>query len=98
VNTLYCQRNRWGSANQTASWTNGGSGLSTSIWYHIVCTYDGTNLRLYVNNDLKAGPASASGNGSSGANSGTGIGAHGGYPSGGGYGKISFLDAFYTPH
>ncbi len=91
INTLYCERNRWNSVNQVASWTNGGSGLSTDTWYHIVCTYDGSDLRLYVNNDLKAGPTAASGVGSSGAYTGTGVGAHGGYPSGGGYGKISAL-------
>ncbi len=89
--TLYCQRNRWGAANETASWTNGGNGLATSTWYHVACTFDGTSLRLYVQNDLKAEAAAGSGNGTSAVDTGTGIGAHGGYPSGGGYGKISAM-------
>jgi hypothetical protein len=38
--------------------------LTTGTWYHIVYTYDGTNIRGYVNNVLRAGPTAASGNGS----------------------------------
>jgi len=40
------------------------SRLSTSTWYHVVLTYDGTNTRIYLNGSLVAGPTSFSGNGS----------------------------------
>jgi len=38
--------------------------VATGVWYHFVGTYDGANLRLYVNGVLRAGPTAASGNGS----------------------------------
>ncbi|MBI3583984.1 MAG: LamG domain-containing protein [Nitrospinae bacterium] len=37
--------------------------LTVGTYYHIVCTYDNTNLRLYLNNSLVGGPTAASGNG-----------------------------------
>lgn len=46
--------------------------LSTSAWYHIAGTYDGTNMRLYYaaqadsGHTLVAGPTSDTGNGSTG--------------------------------
>ena len=39
--------------------------LGTTNWNHIVYTYDGTNIRGYINGSLVAGPTAASGNGSS---------------------------------
>lgn len=38
--------------------------LGATNWHHIVLTYDGTNLRGYLNNSLVAGPTGYSGNGS----------------------------------
>jgi Concanavalin A-like lectin/glucanases superfamily/PA14 domain len=39
---------------------NGSSRLTTSVWAHLAATYDGTNLRLYVNGSL-VGTRAASG-------------------------------------
>jgi len=57
--------------------------LSTSVWYHFVATYDGTNMRLYRDGSLAAGPTAASGNGSYGGGNTFDIGAYesGNYPS-----------------
>ena len=38
--------------------------LNLDQWYHIVYTYDGTNIRGYVDGSLVAGPTTASGNAS----------------------------------
>lgn len=38
--------------------------MGTSDWYHLVYTYDGTNVRAYINGSLVGGPTAASGNGS----------------------------------
>lgn len=38
--------------------------MGTSNWYNIVYTYDGANIRGYVNGALVTSPAAASGNGS----------------------------------
>ncbi len=51
--------------------------LSTGTWYHIVATYDGTNMRLYRNNALTAGPTAASGAGTGGGENNFSIGAYG---------------------
>lgn len=40
--------------------------LTANTWYHIAVTYDGTNVRGYVDGTLQAGPTAASGDGSSG--------------------------------
>ena len=40
--------------------------LGTSSWYHIVYTYDGSNIMGYVNGSLVFGPSASSGNGTSG--------------------------------
>jgi len=40
--------------------------INTGTWYHVMGTYDGTNLRLYWNGSLVAGPTAASGAGASG--------------------------------
>ncbi|MGA9526114.1 MAG: LamG-like jellyroll fold domain-containing protein [Myxococcaceae bacterium] len=54
---VYCQR-----------WQSGNNGGSTSVplsrftlgnWYHVACTYDGTNIRMYVDGVLAATRASA---------------------------------------
>jgi len=42
--------------------------LSSGTWYHVVLTYDGTNLRGYLDNSLVAGPTSATGTGNDGLN------------------------------
>ena len=39
--------------------------LGTSNWYHLVLTYDGSNVKGYVNGVLQAGPTASSGNGTS---------------------------------
>ena len=40
----------------------------TGITYHVVCTYDGTNLRMYLNGSLVAGPTASSGSVATNAN------------------------------
>ncbi len=35
---------------------NGTSTPATGVWYHLVGTYDGTNIRFYLNGKLEAGP------------------------------------------
>lgn len=60
--------------------------LGTDNWYHIVYTYDGTNLRGYINGSLVAGPTSASGNGNAGTIDCFNVGALYAY---GGYEKFS---------
>lgn len=49
--------------------------LGTSNWYHVALTYDGTNIRGYVNGSIVAGPTAASGNGSSALSQATTIGS-----------------------
>jgi len=46
------------------------SAISTSAWHHIVGTYDGANLNLYVDASLVAGPTAAAANIQATANSG----------------------------
>lgn len=46
-------------------------------WYHVGMTYDGTNVRGYVDGALVAGPTAASGNGSVNETSGIGLGIDG---------------------
>ncbi len=41
------------------SWVSGGA-ISTETWYFIVGTYDGTNVRIYVDGELKGGPTALS--------------------------------------
>jgi hypothetical protein len=47
-------------ASQAAGWTHASSGsaLATNAWSHVVGTYDGATLRLYVNGVLKSSAAS----------------------------------------
>lgn len=56
---LYFRRSRWGVTHQGPYYN---IALGT-ILHHIVYTYDGTNVRGYVDNVLVAGPTAASGNG-----------------------------------
>jgi hypothetical protein len=50
--------------------------LGTANWYHMVYTYDATNIRGYVNGALVAGPTAASGaGGNSAGHDGFAIGA-----------------------
>ena len=48
--------------------------LTTGTWYHIAITYDGSNVRTYLNGSLLGGPTASSGSGSNGANSRSEIG------------------------
>lgn len=50
---------------------------STGVWIHIAVTYDGTNVRGYINGALVAGPTAASGNGTSPETGGIGLGIDG---------------------
>lgn len=51
--------------------------LGTSDWQHIVLTYDGTNIRGYLNGSLVAGPTAASGVGTGTlTNQGISLGGH----------------------
>jgi len=63
VKKITWQRYKYGVGGQNSNFT---ITLGTDSWYHLVGTYDGTNLRLYVNGELKDIQA-ASGNGSSAA-------------------------------
>lgn len=38
--------------NQTGGYTNGTSPLTANTWYHVAFTYDGTNLKFYINGVL----------------------------------------------
>lgn len=53
VHTLVCGR---GSNGVGATETTYAVDLGTTNWHHIVGTYDGTNLRLYLDGSLVAGP------------------------------------------
>lgn len=56
---LYFRRSKWNVAHQGPFYN---VSLGTG-WNHIVYTYDGTNVRGYLNGALVAGPTAASGNG-----------------------------------
>lgn len=58
---LYFRRTKWNVAHEGPVYN---ITLGTGTWFHIVYTYDGTNVRGYVNGALVAGPTAASGNGS----------------------------------
>lgn len=58
---LYFRRSKWNVAHEGPYYN---IALGTTNWTHIVYTYDGTNIRGYVNGSLVAGPTAASGNGS----------------------------------
>jgi hypothetical protein len=74
---LYFRRSRWNVAHQGPYYN---ITLGTSGSYHIVYTYDGTNVRGYVNGELVAGPTAASGNGSGTTAALTSIGVTAGVP------------------
>ena len=57
---LYFRRTKWNVAHEGPVYN---ITLGTGTWFHIVYTYDGTNVRGYVNGALVAGPTAASGNG-----------------------------------
>jgi len=56
---LYFRRSKWNVAHQGPYYN---VALGTTL-HHIVYTYDGTNVRGYLDNVLVAGPTAASGNG-----------------------------------
>lgn len=56
---LYFRRSKWNVAHQGPYYN---VALGT-VWNHLVLTYDGTNVRGYLNGALVAGPTAASGNG-----------------------------------
>ncbi|MHB1484835.1 MAG: LamG domain-containing protein [Saccharofermentanales bacterium] len=47
---LATTNNSWYSAGTTAAWT---TQMQTGTWYHIVATYDGSYVRIYVNGSLQ---------------------------------------------
>lgn len=55
-------RVRWGVADDNGNATI--TALGTTTFHHIVYTYDGSNIRCYLDNSLIIGPTAASGNGS----------------------------------
>lgn len=55
---LAFRRFRQGIAGDQATYT---ITLTVGLWYHLVLTYDTTNMRGYVNNVLQAGPTAMSG-------------------------------------
>jgi hypothetical protein len=56
---VFRQYNSTGLANQTGVAAN--IAIDTTHWYHVVATFDGTNLRLYVDGNLAAGPTAIAG-------------------------------------
>lgn len=52
---------RWCSGVRTPVSVTVAQSLSVNAWQHIVAVYDGTNLRLYRNGSLAAGPTASSG-------------------------------------
>lgn len=50
--------------------------LTVGNWYHLVYTYDGSNIKGYINGNLFVGPTSSSGNGSAGGGSQMSIGGY----------------------
>jgi hypothetical protein len=66
IRQLFFNRSKPGVADQGPTYD---VTLGTSDWHQIVFTYDGTNIRGYLNGSLVAGPSAASGGGSGGANS-----------------------------
>lgn len=48
--------------------------MGTANWYHVAMTYDGSNIRGYVNASLVAGPSASTGNGSSGSSNSLNVG------------------------
>lgn len=42
-------------------WTGTGSNIGDSNWHHLVGTFDGTQMRLYVDGTLRAGPTTPGG-------------------------------------
>lgn len=65
-------RGKVGVANEESYYT---ITLGTTLFYFLVLTYSGTNIRGYVNSVLQSGPTAASGSGSAG-NSGLAIGGN----------------------
>ena len=68
---IYASRTKYGVADQGVFEAQT---LNTGTWYHLVITYDGTNVRAYVNGTLLGSPGAASGNGNDGANNRSEIG------------------------
>jgi hypothetical protein len=56
---VFRQYNVTGLASQTAAAAD--IAIDTTKWYHVVATFDGTSLRLYVNGTLAAGPIAIAG-------------------------------------
>ncbi len=54
---VYCSR--W--ANGSAAYTGSAVALTVDTWYHLVCTYDGSALRFYLNGVMTGGPSSSTG-------------------------------------
>jgi hypothetical protein len=60
---LYSQVDEFGFARRAASSSNTAllePGISAGVWHHVVGTYDGTSMRLYLDGTLVAGPVASS--------------------------------------
>lgn len=67
---LYCAREKLGTGQNANTYV---VTLGTTNWHHVVWTYDGSNIKLYVDGVYRATNA-ASGSGSSGGSDGMAIG------------------------